>query len=343
MQNLFQTINYEYRKPGNFEENNPEFDIFKNLPVEICSAPEIKFLSKVRIATNSVVFKYFKIFAETCIHQENYKKYSKGYKFFFKFIFPKLNFSKKRFLLITDEWTSNYYHWHIYALTRLVLLKEKGLLENSLVFLPKRYARYKFALPSLEKIGVKKNQIVFLRRKSNIKVNELAYVSAYQQQPLTFQKLRRELTKDIKSDLGFGEKIYISRAGQALRFVENENELVILLEKFGFKKVVIDQFSYDDQVSIGAKAKYIVAPHGAGLTNLLFMSENSAILEMVSPAPDGKPITDYCKLSNMLNIKYFYQECALGPNSQVQDFHHGSLVVDLAKLEKNLQLMLKND
>jgi hypothetical protein len=33
----------------------------------------------------------------------------------------------------------------------------------------------------------------------------------------------------------------------------------------------------------------------------------------------------------------------MGPNSRLKDFHQSSLVVDLEKLEKNLQLMLKND
>jgi hypothetical protein len=68
------------------------------------------------------------------------------------------------------------------------------------------------------------------------------------------------------------------------------------------------------------------------------MAENSAMLEMAS-----KPYPHYYKLASMLKIKYFYQECEMGPNSRLKDFHQSSLVVDLEKLEKNLQLMLKND
>ncbi|NBV06336.1 MAG: glycosyltransferase family 61 protein [Proteobacteria bacterium] len=343
MQKLFQTINYQYRKPVNFDEKNPEFDIFKNVSSETCWQPKIKFLSKVRIATNSVVFKYFEIFRDSCISEVNYNNYRKGYKFFLKFIFPKLNFSKKRFLLITDEWTSNYYHWHIFALVKLLALKQQNLLENSLLFLPKKYARYKFALPSLEKLGVKKNQIVFLRRKSNIKVKELAYAETYQQHPIAFNNLRQALTTNIKTDFGFGDKIYISRAGQVLRFVENENEMVALLEKYGFKKIIIDQFSYEDQIAICSKIKYLVSSHGAGLTNILFMSEGTKMLEMATKPHEEKPVTDYYKLADMLGIKYFYQECAIGENSRVKDFHQASLVVDLEKLEKNLQLMLNNE
>jgi capsular polysaccharide biosynthesis protein len=344
MQKLFQTINYEYPKPVNFDESNPEFDIFKNVGIETCEPPKISFLKKVRISTNSVVFNYFKIFRESCITEINFQNYQKSYRFFLKFIFPKFNFSKKRFLLITDEWTSNYYHWHIFSLVRLLALKEKNLIENSLLFLPKKYRSYKFALPALRKFGITEDQIVFLRRKSNIKVAEVSLVALYQQHPIAFNQLRQTLSLGAeKIDLNFGERIYISREGQVLRFVENEKEVEALLEKYGFKKLIIDKFSYDEQIAICAKIKYLVAPHGAGLTNLLFMKENSSVLEMATKPYDYRPVTEYYRLASTLKIKYFYQECEMGLNSKVRDFHQASLEVDLQKLEKNLQLMLKND
>ena len=340
MPEIFSTINYEYKKPLNFDGAISEFDIFKNLAVEACEKPEIKIVNNVRISTNSVAFNYFHIFKETCIGN-NYEQYQKGFKFFLKFIFPKFNFSKKRFLLITDEWTSNYYYWHIFALVRLLALKEKNLIENSLLFLPTKYQKYKFSLASLEKLGVKKDQIVFLRRKSNIKVKELPLVSNYQQHPIAFNQLREALTKDIKeANFDFGDKVYISREGQVLRFVKNENEVVQLLEKYGFKKILADKFSYDEQISICSKIKYLVSPHGAGLTNLLFMAQDSFVLEMAAKPYYFKPVTDYYKLASMLNINYLYQECEMGEGSQVMDFHHASLVVDLQKLEKNIQIML---
>ncbi len=341
MLNLCQTINYEYHKPINFDEKNPQFDIFKAESSENCLGAETKIVKNVRIATNSVIFNYFKVWRDNCINNIAYQRYSSGYKFFLKFIFPKFNFSKKRFILISDEWTSNYYHWHIIALVRLLILKEQGLLENSLLFLPKKYRRYQFALPSLEKIGVKKNQIVFLPRKSNIKVDELAYCMAYQQNPLAFNELRRVLTSNIKNKSDLGDKVYISRQGQVLRFVENEEEVVALLQKYGFKKIIMEHLDYEEQIAICSKIKYLVSPHGAGLTNIIFMPENSMILEMATKPYAEKPVTDYYKLADMLNIKYYYQECAIGPKSPVQDFHQGSLVVDLEKLEENLKLMLK--
>src|SRR3989338_7873758 len=200
-----QKYQYNLPLPKNFNENDSSFDKFKNIkPVEFYN-PEIIFEKNVRIATNSVAFRYFKIFKETCI-TNNYELYRKNYKFFLKFIFPHFNFSKKRFLLITDEWTSNYYHWHIFALTKLLILKNANLLENSKLFLPKKYKQYPFALASLKKLGVKAEQIVFLRRKSNIKVQELVFIKT-QQDTKELSSLGDLIIKNTtQKPLGFGEK-----------------------------------------------------------------------------------------------------------------------------------------
>ena len=335
-------IIYKYPLPKNFDANNAEFEIFKNLAPENCYKMEVKFFKNIRISNNSVLFNYFNIIPESCVPSFNFEKYNKDYKFFLKFIFPKLNFSKKRFIFITDEWTSNYYHWHIFALKKLAIFKEHNLIENSLLFLPKKYQRYKFALPSLKKFGIKENQIVFLRRKSNIKTVETALAIAPQQSPAGFQEIREILLQNTEyKNLGFGDKIYISREGQALRFIENEKEVTALLEKYGFKKLIMEKFSYDEQINICRDAKYLVSPHGAGLTNILFMAKNTNILEMATKPNPIKPLTDYYKLATMLDINYFYQENEI--RGEEGNFHQVSLVIDLAKLEKNLQLMLKND
>lgn len=184
-----------------------------------------------------------------------------------------------------------------------------------------------------------------MRRKSNIKVSEVALASIYQQNPVAFNELREILTKDIKkSEVNFGNKIYISRAGCNLRYVENEAEVMALLEKYGFKKIIADDFSYDEQIAIFSKVKYLVGPHGAGLTNLLFMNKNSFVLEMTTKPDNHKPVTDYYKMASILDINYLYQECECGTNGHhIKDFHHASLLVDLVKLEKNLKLMFENN
>lgn len=332
---------FQFPLPANFDSNNPEFDIFKNCPPEKYHNPQIKRLENVRIANNNVVFNYFNIERESCINEENYKKYSTGYKFFLKFIFPKFNPHKnKRFILITDEWTTNYYHWHLIALHRLLVLKENNLIENSILFLPIKYKKFPFVLPTLEKFGVKKEQIFYLRRKSNVKVKELFLVSAYQNHPESFRKIKNILTNNIESNFNLGDKIYISREKCPTRYIVNEKEFVDVISKYGFKKVLMEDYSYEKQISICHNAKYIIGPHGAGFTNILFMKDSGSVLELVGKVNSSRAITEYYTLACMTNIKYFYQQCEIG--GAVADFHQGNLTVDLKKLEDNLQLMLKN-
>ncbi|OFW79853.1 MAG: hypothetical protein A2887_06155 [Alphaproteobacteria bacterium RIFCSPLOWO2_01_FULL_40_26] len=334
---MFQTIKYKLPKPVNFDESNPEFDVFTKLPEENCFAPEIKFLRKIRIATNSVIFSYFKVFRDSCLGEEQYQKY-RSWRFFFKFIFPKFNFSKKRFLLITDEYCSNYFHWHVFALKRLLVLQKHGLIKDSILLLPKKYQKYPFVFPSLAKFGITKQQIVFLPRKSNIKVAEIPFVKDPYHHPQISRQLRGILTGNTLS-LDLGEKIYISREKQILRFVENEDEVMKLLTKYGFKKIIAEQFSYEEQIAIFSRTKYLIGPHGAGLTNVLFMKEGSAILELAGKNNGFN--RDYLALSSMIGVRYFYQQCPHGEKGIKKDFHHGSLMIDIKKLEKNLQLMLQ--
>jgi hypothetical protein len=149
------------------------------------------------------------------------------------------------------------------------------------------------------------------------------------------------LRKNNSGENDFGDKIYISREGEKLRFVENEEELLELLTKYGFKKVKMQNYSYREQIEICHNAKYIIGPHGAGLTNMLFMKNNSYVLEL-SPKEDRDYFTGFYFLANALNHFYLYQKCKIGSKSLVADSHHGSLLVDILQLEKNIKIMLNH-
>jgi capsular polysaccharide biosynthesis protein len=154
--------------------------------------------------------------------------------------------------------------------------------------------------------------------------------------------LRDKLTvnvKNVKSE--FGDKIYISRQGQKLRFIENESEVTELLTRYGFKKIVMENYSYQEQIDICHNARYIIGPHGAGLTNILFMKKNSTILEL-SAKNDNDFFNGFYILANMLGHNYLYQKCAFGNNSIACDSHKSSLNVNLARLESNIKIMLNN-
>jgi capsular polysaccharide biosynthesis protein len=76
-------------------------------------------------------------------------------------------------------------------------------------------------------------------------------------------------------------RIYISRGDANHRRVLNESELYPALSRFGFTVIKLEQLSLPVQINIFRNAKCVVAPHGAGLTNLGFGNRGTHIFEML--------------------------------------------------------------
>jgi len=339
MLNSIATTNFKLTPPLNFndDENLKFFIKFNNYSYLDW---QIKFLKNVHVSNNCIAFNYFDIIKETCASQQIYENYCKSYKFFFKYCLPQFNFSSKKVILFANEYYSNYFHWHE-MLQKIIILEQQNLLKDSLILLPKKYLKFNFIVESLKILGIKDKQILAINKKSNIKIKELILPILPSLNLTTINQLRDKLTaniKNVKSE--FGDKIYISRQGQKLRFIENEQEVVGLLNKYGFKKVIMENYSYQEQIAICANAKFMIGPHGAGLTNILFMKKNSALLEL-SAKNDEDFFNGFYILANMLNHDYLYQRCAIGNNSAIKDSHHASLNVDLERLERNIKIMLK--
>lgn len=66
------------------------------------------------------------------------------------------------------------------------------------------------------------------------------------------------------------QRIYISRKDSYRRQVLNEDALMNALKPLGFQRYRLEEMTVDDQINLFHDAECVVAPHGAGLTNLLF-------------------------------------------------------------------------
>jgi hypothetical protein len=341
MLNSNATTNFRLNLPLNFSDDE-NLKFFSKINNYIYQDWQIKFLKNIRVSNNCVAFNYFDIIKESCANDEIYKNYCKSYKFFFKYCLPQFNFSSKKVILFANEYYSNYFHWHE-MLQKIIILEQQNLLKDSLILLPKKYLKFSFIVESLKILGIKDQQILAINKKSNIKINELIFPILPNLNATIINKLRDKLTANVKNiNNEFGDKIYISRQGQKLRFIENEQEVVGLLNKYGFKKVIMEKYSYQEQIAICHNARYVVGPHGAGLTNILFMKKNSALLEL-SAKDDEDFFNGFYILANMLEHNYLYQKCTIGQNSFIQDSHHSSLNVDLERLERNIKIMLNNN
>ncbi len=82
----------------------------------------------------------------------------------------------------------------------------------------------------------------------------------------------------------WGERIYITREQARRRRVANEAELWAQLEPRGFVKLRLEELTWREQIHAFRRAKVVVAPHGAGLANLVFCETETKVVEFFNRA-----------------------------------------------------------
>ena len=102
-------------------------------------------------------------------------------------------------------------------------------------------------------------------------------------------------------------RLYISRRPATHARVVNEDALMQVLERHEFEIIEIDDMSVAQQVRLFSQAESIVAPHGAGQTNMLFASARCKNLELLEPrwASDGHAYV-FWSLAETLGQRFSY-------------------------------------
>jgi capsular polysaccharide biosynthesis protein len=121
--------------------------------------------------------------------------------------------------------------------------------------------------------------------------------------------LKRKLFSKLKidgPDSNSRLRVFISRRKAGVRRIVNEKQVVDCLESFGFHTYVLEEMSFSDQVRLFSQADAIVAPHGAGLANMIFSFSGTRVLEFfggdyISPC--------FYTLANGLNLNYTNLVC----------------------------------
>lgn len=115
--------------------------------------------------------------------------------------------------------------------------------------------------------------------------------------------LRQELliNRKVKKIAGY-ERIYISRKMANHRNVVNEKEITDLLVPLGFKSIILENEPIVRKIQIFQSADVVIAPHGAGLTNLLFCNPGTTVIELFSP---NWMLSCFKMISNYYGLNYF--------------------------------------
>ena len=103
------------------------------------------------------------------------------------------------------------------------------------------------------------------------------------------------------------KRIYISRKNALYRKVLNEELLIPHLKSLGFSIYNLENLTFVDQIQLFASAEFIIGPHGAGLSHIIF-TNNPVIMEINSVkvsdnTSDGK--NHYYDIAFKMNLTYY--------------------------------------
>jgi len=127
-------------------------------------------------------------------------------------------------------------------------------------------------------------------------------------------RLVRDLIDGSKLLRNLPDRIYIARRDADMRKLRNEDDLARRLSTMGYVDVTLADLDVITQISILANANHIVAPHGMGLTNVLFNRRLASLVEIFNPNIGSDAYAFVCRA---LGIRY--QFCIGGdtqPNKQ---------------------------
>lgn len=98
----------------------------------------------------------------------------------------------------------------------------------------------------------------------------------------------------------FGKRIFISRKDSGVRILYNEDDVFKLFEPYGFKRYVMTDLIFLDQVELFSNAEVVVGAHGAGMVNILFCQPGTKIFEIFQERFDSA----YAYLAQSIDLDY---------------------------------------
>jgi hypothetical protein len=231
---------------------------------------------------------------------------------------------------ITASNQDAYFHWLFDLLPRLKMLDDMGVKPEK-VYLQ---SHYRFQRETLDLLGmVSQRQIINCQDVSLLSASTLIVpcheVMDGREFPAWVIDFVRSnfLPKVERLQPSFPKRVYISRADALFRRVLNEQEILPVLEEYGFTPVKLEKLSFQDQIILFRDAESVVLPHGSGLANLVFCTKGIPVIELL-PAQ----ILDHgYRLSRAVGVDYYFLS-ALPQDSRICEgtSHSGNIPYDFS-------------
>jgi capsular polysaccharide biosynthesis protein len=257
---------------------------------------------------------------------------------------PPVHFIPENLAVLTHMEGFSYYFWMFDVLARIGLLQRNGMQIDKYVLTPMNRS---FQEETLTELGVSPEKRMICDNHTHIQALELIVTPLVADTGMTpkwvCDYLRAEFLqkREVKPSRDF-KRVYISRADAKRRQVTNELEVMDYLKSRGFACLLLDGLTVAQQAQVFSSADIIVAPHGAGLTNLIFSKPRTKVIELFSPLWVRHT---YWWISQHGDLDYDRLVCGrpmlpITPSASLTEFLRAleaDITVDLKKFKKKLR------
>lgn len=208
-------------------------------------------------------------------------------------------------LVIGNVAPENYYHWTLQCLASLLVYRRMAGSEDFLTVMPRlnRWQKQTLEIAGFDgrKLEIDAAQIIVARNvfRSNLTGGQFAF-SPHRATLAELEAMGSAVTTERQ----FGRRIYASRldAGTTRRLL-NEEAVCTLMESLGFEVITPGRLSVAEQIVAFRDAEVIVAPHGAGMTNLVYVPNNgrTRVIELFQA---GYVNACYARICQAKNLDY---------------------------------------
>lgn len=223
---------------------------------------------------------------------------------------------QERVALLTNTGVHNWYHFLLQILPKLCFLKDAQEYDALAVGIPQECKNQRAAFnAAVLFLKIPQAKIRFLQENALFQA-DLLLVPSIPFHPAQGRELPKweidflravfveNAPEDVKT-FEFQKRFVISRAKASCRQINDEEKLMDFLGSKGFVSLCLEEFSVFEQACLFSSAETIVAPHGAGLANLVFCGPNVRVVEIDHRLKGPDQRSCFPKLAARLGLNYF--------------------------------------
>ncbi|MGB7347448.1 MAG: glycosyltransferase family 61 protein [Pirellulaceae bacterium] len=250
---------------------------------------------------------------------------------------------------ITDNWSCGYYHWLCDALPRLELALQHYPANELTLVLPYKFRRHGYFMESLKSFGLKETRI--LGRFEKLLCRDMIFpchlASSGRHDPDMIHLLRERFQKHFGDLAGrpggrlatkAPRRVYISRSVATRRRIANEQDIMPVLKRHGFQKLLAERMSWEEQIATMLTADCLLSNHGSGLANMLAMRAGTSVLEIRERCDTTQGC--FWGLASAAKLKYYYM--LADKDDANKSAHWSDVRVDPSELRRSIELMLES-